>query len=75
MYTDRLGHERDHVGLGDRLTLADGERRVVVRPRAEGRGNEAVTGDVADGGQHRGIVDAARLELLDDHPLPLALEA
>ena len=54
--------------------LADGERGVVVRPPQEGRGDEPVARDVADGGQHGAVTDTTRLELLDDHPFPLALE-
>src|SRR5690242_15844669 len=60
-----LGHEGDHVGLGDRLAAFDGERDVFIGVVLEGRIYEQLARHKLDGTQHLGIADTATPELHD----------
>src|SRR5436309_2775622 len=71
---ERLAHQGDHVGLGDRLSLADRERRVVVGAFPQRGLDEEVARDAPHRRQHRRVVEVAALELLRDHPRAGLLE-
>src|SRR5215210_3643284 len=64
---EELGHPRHHVGLGDGLPLADGERRILVRRSALRRGHEQVARHLLHGREHPGVGDAALADLLLHH--------
>lgn len=66
---EALGHERDHVGLGDGLGVADGVRAVGVDVVAGAGGEEALAGDGAHRGEEVGVADAAFDDLEAEHLL------
>ena len=71
---ERLGHERDDVGLRDGLLVADRQRRIVVGVGALRLGHEQVAWHPAHGVEHARGANVAGRELLLDHPKPLGLE-
>jgi hypothetical protein len=70
---ERLGHERHDVGLGNRLTVTDWQRRVPVGTISIGLGNKQMSRDLEHRLQHSNVADIARSELIADHPLALAV--
>ena len=62
-------HESNDVGLRDGLAFADGERVVVVGLIAVGRSDKLVARDLAHGGEHALVLDAALAQLRLDHML------
>ena len=64
---EELAHRRDDERLGDRLVLADRERRVVVRVRGDLDRDERLTGDAPHRGQHALVGDPPATELSLDH--------
>ena len=70
----RLGHERHHVGLRDRLPLLDRERHVVVGAAAVPREHEFLARNGPHRRKHPGVDDAARHHLAADHLLALLVE-
>jgi hypothetical protein len=69
-----LRHEGDHVGLGDRLAVADGEGVVVVGEGPGRRGNETMPGDLGEGAEHAPVANPPALELGLDHPAAVAVD-
>lgn len=63
-----VDHERDDVGLRDRLPLADRQRAVFVGEFAHRLGNEGFARDRAERRQQVRRVDAAAANLPLDHP-------
>ena len=66
----RLGHQRDHVRLADRLAAVDGQGAVGVSLVAEGRGDELFAGHAGHGRQHPRIADPPPSQLPLDHLPP-----
>src|SRR5213592_3447648 len=64
---EELRHERDDVGLGDGLFLADRERVVAVRAPAERLLHEEVARHLTHRAEHAHVGDPAALELLLHH--------
>src|SRR5207247_1669337 len=64
---EELRHERDDVGLGDGLFLADRERVVAVRAPAERFLHEEVARHFTHRAEHAHVGDPAALELLLHH--------
>ena len=67
---DQLGHPGHDVRLGDRLTLADRERVIVVGLTAEPARHESMPRDLPHRLEHGAILDPAGLELSLDHVFP-----
>ncbi len=68
----QLGHQRHDVRLRDRLAVADGQRRVVVRTVCRSRRHECVAGNGGHRAQDRRALDAPSIieglgDLLLDH--------
>src|SRR5262249_23341431 len=64
---EQLAHECDHVWLRNRLTFADGKRKVFVGFVCGYVGDEEVALDGAHRIQHARVVDPARLDLCASH--------
>jgi L,D-transpeptidase ErfK/SrfK len=71
----QLRHQRHDVGLADRLAAPDRQRPVVVGALLQPEGDEAVALHATHHGQHAGLGDVARLELLAHHAQAPALPA
>ena len=56
----RLRHQRDDVGLRDRLAFLDRQRRVLVGELVQSRRQEGLARDVAHGVEHERVAHAAR---------------
>ena len=69
----RLRHERDDVGLGDRLIVADRQRRIDVGVGAVRFGHEQVTRHLEHCVEHARAADIAPAELRIDHVLSLSV--
>ena len=74
---EELAHRRDDERLGDRLVLADRERRIVVRVRGDLDRDERLARDAPHRGQHALVGDPTATELSLDHagsePAPVRL--
>jgi len=66
---ERLGHQRDHQRLRDRLAAVDGERAIFVGVTAQPWRKELLTGNLAHRLQHARVSDPVRQQLLGHHPL------
>jgi len=66
-----LGHKSHDVRLGNGLTVIDGQRPIFVRVDSLICGNKLFAGHLGHGCKHALVLDAARLQLLLDHPLAL----
>ena len=64
----RLGHVADDVGLRDRLAVADGDGTILVGAAAQIVRHELLARHADQRVEHPSIADAARLDLLGDHP-------
>ncbi len=64
----RLGHEANHVGLGDGLVMTDGQGTVLIGLGPGPRGNEGLPRHPAHGVQHPVVNDVPGPELQPDHP-------
>ena len=73
-HLERLAHECDHVGLRDRLPLANRQGGVLVGAIAERRLDEKMARHLPHGGEHGRVAEAPRLELLLDHAAAGVLE-
>ena len=69
----RLRHERHDVGLRDRLTVADWQRRIAVGVGAVRFGHEQVTRYGEHRGEHTRGADIPRAELAVDHAPPVGV--
>ncbi len=67
-----LADARHHVRLRDRLTLADGQRRVGVRTAVQLGRHEQLARNAFHGGEHALVDDAARAQLSFDHRVTLS---
>ncbi len=67
-----LADSRHHVRLRDRLTLADGQRRVGVRTAVQLRRHEQLARHAFHGAEHALVGDAARAQLPFDHRVTLS---
>ena len=67
---DEFGHQRDDVGLRDRLPEADRERRIGIRRRPVPFGDVLVARNGAHRLEDPRVRDAPGLDLLLDHPAP-----
>ena len=69
-----LCHQGDHVRLADGLAAADVLGTILVGGGTVGGGNERFASHVVESGKDALVVDAARGEVLVEHPAPGALE-
>ena len=69
----RLGHERNDVGLADRLTRSDRQRAVVVRGTGVSEPHEAFSGDSRHGVEYSLIINPAAGNLVAHHLLAFTL--
>ena len=65
----RLDHQRDDVGLADRLFLAERQRAVLVGEFAQAIRHERLARHLAHRGEHVPVADPARFQLAVHHPL------
>ena len=66
-HSERLGHVRDDVRLGDRLPVADRQRRVVVSAGRQLPGHELLAWNGAHRLEHSDVVHAAAFDLSLGH--------
>ena len=65
----RLQHDRDHVGLGDSLIIADGQRMILIGLLTQLLRDEFVAWNAQHGIEDAGIGDATGAELRVHHKL------